>query len=72
MAVFRVCSPKLIARLGNVGASDVLRIRVAGQIDLAGLQRIRAAVSHAEAKVRSVQADLTALRLLPTAADISA
>ena len=63
---------EFIARLANAGASDVLSIRVAGQIDLAGLQRIRAALGLAEAKVRSVQADLTALRLLPTAADIAA
>jgi len=63
---------EFIARLANVGASDVLSIRVAGQIDLACLQRIRAALSQAEAKVRSVQTDLTALRLLPTAADIAA
>ena len=63
---------EFIARLAKFGASDVLSIRVAGQIDLAGLQRIRAALSHTEAKVRSVQADLTALRLLPTAADIAA
>ena len=62
----------LIARLANADASDVLSIRVAGQIDLAGLQRIRAALSQAEAKVRSVLADLNALRLLPTAADIAA
>jgi DNA repair exonuclease SbcCD nuclease subunit len=63
---------EITARLANAGASDVLSIRVVGQIDLAGLQRIRAALSLAEAKVRSVQADLTALRLLPTAADIAA
>ena len=63
---------EFIARLAKFGASDVLSIRVAGQIDLDGLQRIRAALSHTEAKVRSVQADLTALRLLPTAADIAA
>lgn len=63
---------EFIARLAKFGASDVLSIRVAGQIDLAGLQRVRAALSHTEAKVRSVQADLTALRLLPTAADIAA
>lgn len=61
-----------IARLGTLGAGDVLSIRVAGQIDLAGLQRLRAALSHAEARARSVQADLSALRLLPTAADIAA
>ncbi len=63
---------EFIARLANASASDVLSIRVAGQIDLAGLQRIRAALSHAEAKARSVLADLTPLRLLPTAADIAA
>ena len=63
---------EFIARLAKVGTNEVLSIRVAGQIDLAGLQRIRTALSHTEAKVRSVQADLTALRLLPTAADIAA
>ena len=63
---------EFIARLANVGAGDVLSIGVTGQIDLAGLQRIRSALSHTEAKGRSVQADLTALRLLPTAADIAA
>ena len=63
---------EFIARLANAGASDVLSVRVAGHIDLAGLQRIRAALGLTEAKVRSVQADLTALRLLPTAADIAA
>ena len=61
-----------IAGLDGVGARDVLSIRVSGQIDLAGLQRLRAALSHAEAKARSVQADLTALRLLPTPEDIAA
>lgn len=61
-----------IARLTEVGARDVLSIRFSGEIDLAGLQRLRAGLSHAEAKVRSVQADLTALRLLPTAEDIAA
>lgn len=63
---------EFIARLANVCGSDVLSLRVAGQIDLAGLQRLRAALSHAEAKARSVQVDLGALRLLPTAADIAA
>ena len=62
---------EFIARLSTSIPSDVLSIRLAGQIDLAGLERIRAAVGLAEAKVRSVQADLTALRLLPTAADIA-
>ena len=63
---------EFITRLANVGVRDVLSIRVAGQIDLAGLQRLRAALSHAEAKVRSVHADLTSLRLLPTTDDIAA
>jgi len=61
-----------IADLDGVGTREVLHIRVAGQIDLVGLQRLRAALGHIEAKVRSVQADLSALRLLPTADDIAA
>ena len=63
---------EFIVRLAAVGASDVLSIRVAGQIDLASLQRMRVALGHTEAKARSVQADLAALRLQPTAADIAA
>ena len=63
---------EFIVRLAAVGASDVLSIRVAGQIDLASLQCMRVALGHAEAKARCVQADLTALRLQPTAADIAA
>jgi len=61
-----------IAGLDDFSARDVLNIRVAGQIDLAGLQRLRTALSHTEAKVRSVLADLSALRLLPTPEDIAA
>ena len=61
-----------IAGLSGVGARDVLAVRLIGQIDLAGLQRLRVALSHTEAKARSVQADLTALRLSPTPEDIAA
>ena len=61
-----------IAGLSGIGARDVLAVRLIGQIDLAGLQRLRVALSHTEAKARSVQADLTALRLSPTPEDIAA
>lgn len=61
-----------IAQLNGYGPGDVLNIRVVGQIDLAGLQRLRVALSEAEARSRSVQVDLGALRLLPTAEDVAA
>lgn len=61
----------VIAQLNGYGPSDVLNIRVVGQIDLAGLQRLRVALSETEARSRSVQVDLGALRLLPTAKDIA-
>ena len=62
----------VISGLDGIDPRDVLNIRVAGQTDLAGLQRLRAALGHIEAKARSVQADLSALRLLPTPEDIAA
>lgn len=62
----------VIAQLSGYGTGDVLNIRVVGQVDLAGLQRLRDALSETEAKSRSLKLDLGALRLLPTAEDIAA
>ena len=61
----------LCARLAEASASDVIDLRVRGESDLAGLQRLRAALAAAEAQARSVQADLADLRLLPTAEDMA-
>ncbi|MDP2369147.1 MAG: DNA repair exonuclease, partial [Rhodoferax sp.] len=43
-----------------------------GQTDLSGQQRIGAAFNRAHARARSVESNLTGLRLLPTAEDIAA
>lgn len=62
----------LIARLEAVDERDVLTLSVTGRTDLSALQRLQRALNHAEARVRSLQADLAALRLLPTADDLAA
>ena len=65
-----------VEQLSNVLAasrpSDVLSLRVTGQVDLPGLVRLREAMGVAEAGARHLQADLSALRLVPTAEDIAA
>ena len=61
----------VIARLNECEPHDVLSVAIRGQIDLAGMQRLRAALSESEAKARSIQANLSALRLLPTEEDIA-
>ena len=61
-----------IARLGTLGADDVLSLTLRGDIDLDGLQRLHAALGVAQARARCVLPDLAALRLMPTDADIAA
>lgn len=61
----------LEAQLGGLDAHDVVDLRVQGRIDLAGLQRLQAAIGRAEARARHLQADLSALRLEPTDEDIA-
>lgn len=58
--------------LAAARTSDVLSLQATGQVDLPGLVRLRAAMNVAEAGVRHLQADLSALRLVPTAEDIAA
>jgi len=62
----------LLDQLSGFGLRDVLSLRVSGQVDLAGMTRLREAISRAEAGLRSLQADLSELRLQPTEADIAA
>lgn len=57
--------------LDALGAADVVRLQLSGQVDLAGQQRIAAAVARAEARVRSLQLDCTALALVPTDEDLA-
>ncbi|KAF1072310.1 DNA repair exonuclease [Variovorax sp.] len=61
----------LEAQLEGLDAHDVVDLRVHGRIDLAGLQRLQAAIGRAEARARHLQADLSALRLEPTDEDIA-
>jgi len=61
----------LTAGLQALTPSDVVDLTVAGQIDLAGHQRLSAAIGRAEAQVRHLQADLSGLRLAPTDDDIA-
>ncbi|MGJ7523915.1 metallophosphoesterase family protein [Variovorax sp. LT1P1] len=63
---------ELIERLASVGDSHVLELVVRGQADLETLGRLKGALTSAEARARSLSADLSALRLMPSDADISA
>ncbi|MWJ28237.1 DNA repair exonuclease [Halomonas sp. ZH2S] len=63
---------RLIERLEALPAPAVLALNLAGDTDLAGHQRLIQALAEAEARHRSVQYDLSALRLQPTDADVAA
>lgn len=62
----------LAALLAQADAQTVLELTVSGTLDLAGRQRLQAALGETEARVRCLRADLGALRLPPTAEDIAA
>jgi len=61
----------LIAQLEHLNSQDVADLHVRGQVDVAGLQRLQAAIGRAEARSRHLQVDLSALRLVPTDEDIA-
>jgi DNA repair exonuclease SbcCD nuclease subunit len=61
----------LIAQLEQLDSHDVADLHVRGQVDVAGLQRLQAAIGRAEARARHLQVDLSALRLVPTDEDIA-
>ncbi|CAN7564829.1 metallophosphoesterase family protein [Variovorax sp. LjRoot178] len=58
-------------RLDQLGPQEVADLRLQGQVDLAGLQRVQAAIGRASARARHLQADLSDLRLVPTDEDIA-
>ena len=62
----------VVARLAALDESDVAQISLQGETDLHSLERIKAALSQAEARARSLSVDFDALRLLPTDEDILA
>ncbi|WP_322994726.1 DNA repair exonuclease [Castellaniella sp.] len=63
---------QLLLRLQQTPAHAVLDLHLTGQIDLHDEQRLRQALSIAQGRCRSLQYDLTDLRLVPTAEDIAA
>lgn len=62
----------VVARLAALDDRDVAQIALEGETDLQSLERIKAALSQAEARARSLAVDFDALRLLPTDEDIQA
>ena len=62
----------LIERLARVEERDVIELTVQGQADMETLARINTALGSAAARARSLQSDLGAVRMMPSAADISA
>ncbi|MCW5624790.1 MAG: DNA repair exonuclease [Burkholderiales bacterium] len=63
---------RIAQMLDTFGPDDVVQLTLSGQIDLAGHRRLQEAITQAQARARSVRADLSALRLEPTSDDIEA
>jgi DNA repair exonuclease SbcCD nuclease subunit len=62
----------VVAQLQEATADEVLSLTLSGSVDLAAHQRLQQALQAAEARLRALQADLSGLRLSPTAEDIAA
>lgn len=62
----------LATLLGRLTSTDVLRLTVAGRIDLAGLDRLETMLGTAEGRLRSLEADRSGLQFQPTEEDIRA
>ncbi|WP_285259407.1 metallophosphoesterase family protein [Halopseudomonas bauzanensis] len=62
----------LIEELERVERSSVISLTLEGELDLAGEERLQAALGRAEARHRVLECQLDGLRLLPTEADIAA
>jgi len=63
---------RALQRISAFGPADVVQLGLSGRTDLDGYKRLRAAIEQARGKARSLLADLSALRLEPTADDIDA
>lgn len=59
-----------LRRLAEFGASDVAQLSLAGRADLEGHRRLRRAIEQARGKTRALLAELSALRLDPSAEDL--
>lgn len=62
----------LLRDFESLGPTDVVEVSVRGQIDLEGRLALERALGATRARVRSLVADLSSLRLLPTAEDVQA
>jgi DNA repair exonuclease SbcCD nuclease subunit len=62
----------LIESLASADANDVLDLSVSGQVDMANHTRLQGELGVAEARLRCLRCDLSALQLAPTAEDIAA
>jgi len=63
---------ELVRKLEQIGSGDVLQLRVQGSCDLAGHNRLNAALDAARARARALVWEGEALRLEPTEDDIQA
>jgi DNA repair exonuclease SbcCD nuclease subunit len=62
---------ELIAHLQQLPPRVVLSLTLAGKLDLAGQQRLQAALGEAGARARHIQVDMAELQLAPTDEDIA-
>ena len=62
----------LAAELGGFGADDVLRLSLAGLLDMAGHARLADILEGARARLHVMEADVSAVHLEPTEADLAA
>ncbi len=63
---------EILGTLAEAEAQDVLELTLTGQVDLEAHRRLKTALGVAEARVRTLRADLTGLQLTPTAENIAA
>lgn len=63
---------QLLEHLSALGPTDVVQLGLFGQIDLAGHRKLLAAIEQTRGRARALLADLSGLRLEPTAEDIDA
>lgn len=63
---------KVLHHLSLLEPTDVVQLILSGQTDLAGYRRLQEAIGQSQGRARSLQVELSALRLEPTDADIDA
>lgn len=63
---------EIARQLAAFAANDVVQLNVTGQTDLAGFRQLEALIAQTRGRTRGLVADLSALRLEPTAEDIDA